>query len=287
MTDGAPMKTCVICGEDCSAHPRVKDAHGHYYCKVCHDSAMARQHSAGHDAAAHGHAGHIVPAPVQAPPDLTAVHAPPAHGSAGYELESAETPQVIFVTSDRAPPQYALHPGHDPSSAGAVPPMPGQPMFRSEWPTVIGITSIVLAGLGAIFNLVSMVFQFAVEPMPSDPAERIVGIIGGGIAAVITIGLSVWLGVSGVFLLRRRRGGAISLKAWAWTKLAIYGTCMLCIGAILPFVPLAEIDPEMAGIPIAFFLVVWFVVMLWFLLWPAFVLIWTFRRRIRDEIATW
>lgn len=39
-------KTCVVCSADCSAKPRVKDAHGRYYCKPCYDAAMARQRNA-------------------------------------------------------------------------------------------------------------------------------------------------------------------------------------------------------------------------------------------------
>lgn len=30
-------KTCVICGQDCSKRPRVKDQRGRYYCKACHE----------------------------------------------------------------------------------------------------------------------------------------------------------------------------------------------------------------------------------------------------------
>ncbi len=35
-------KICVICGEDCSGRPRIKDPRGHYYCKACYEQARHR-----------------------------------------------------------------------------------------------------------------------------------------------------------------------------------------------------------------------------------------------------
>jgi hypothetical protein len=43
MTSG---KTCVLCGEDCSTKNRVKDSHGNYYCKSCHQEAEVRNRQA-------------------------------------------------------------------------------------------------------------------------------------------------------------------------------------------------------------------------------------------------
>lgn len=34
-----PAKTCIFCGQDCSARPRVKDAQGRYACKTCAENA--------------------------------------------------------------------------------------------------------------------------------------------------------------------------------------------------------------------------------------------------------
>ncbi len=39
MVAGQPGKICVICGEDCSGRPRIKDPKGRYYCRKCHESA--------------------------------------------------------------------------------------------------------------------------------------------------------------------------------------------------------------------------------------------------------
>lgn len=36
-----PTKICTLCGEDCSAKPRVKDASGSYACRSCHELALA------------------------------------------------------------------------------------------------------------------------------------------------------------------------------------------------------------------------------------------------------
>ena len=39
MTTDQPGKVCVLCGEDCSQRPRVKDRRGRYYCRPCYDKA--------------------------------------------------------------------------------------------------------------------------------------------------------------------------------------------------------------------------------------------------------
>lgn len=43
MTQTTSSKICVLCGEDCSYKPRIKDSHGNYYCKTCHQAAEQRQ----------------------------------------------------------------------------------------------------------------------------------------------------------------------------------------------------------------------------------------------------
>ncbi|MFM9995235.1 MAG: hypothetical protein ACKVU4_05480 [Phycisphaerales bacterium] len=35
-------KTCVVCGQDCSGKPRVKDPQGRYSCKSCHEAVLAK-----------------------------------------------------------------------------------------------------------------------------------------------------------------------------------------------------------------------------------------------------
>lgn len=39
---GAAGKICVICGQDCSNKPRVKDPQGRYFCKACHEAALKK-----------------------------------------------------------------------------------------------------------------------------------------------------------------------------------------------------------------------------------------------------
>lgn len=43
MTDMSTEKICVLCREDCSYKPRIKDSHGNYYCKNCHQAAEQRK----------------------------------------------------------------------------------------------------------------------------------------------------------------------------------------------------------------------------------------------------
>ncbi|MCC6660411.1 MAG: hypothetical protein IT437_05950 [Phycisphaerales bacterium] len=57
-------KTCVLCGQDCSGKPRVKDPQGKYMCKACHEQAgqkatTARQKGAAADARAAAVAGAV------------------------------------------------------------------------------------------------------------------------------------------------------------------------------------------------------------------------------------
>ena len=42
MSQSTSEKICVLCGEDCSTKPRIKDSHGNYYCKTCHQDAEQR-----------------------------------------------------------------------------------------------------------------------------------------------------------------------------------------------------------------------------------------------------
>jgi len=39
------QKICVICHQDCSARPRVKDKKGRYYCRQCYEDARQRKHA--------------------------------------------------------------------------------------------------------------------------------------------------------------------------------------------------------------------------------------------------
>ena len=43
MSTAPPKKICGLCGEDCSNRPRIKDPKGRYYCKACHELALARR----------------------------------------------------------------------------------------------------------------------------------------------------------------------------------------------------------------------------------------------------
>lgn len=43
MPDMSTEKICVLCREDCSYKPRIKDSHGNYYCKTCHQAAEQRR----------------------------------------------------------------------------------------------------------------------------------------------------------------------------------------------------------------------------------------------------
>jgi hypothetical protein len=52
MTDMHVEKVCVLCREDCSYKSRVRDSHGNYYCKTCHEEAEKQAEHRTEDQAA-------------------------------------------------------------------------------------------------------------------------------------------------------------------------------------------------------------------------------------------
>lgn len=45
------VKTCRLCGEDCSARARIRDPRGNYYCRSCHEHAGSANAHLGDDSA--------------------------------------------------------------------------------------------------------------------------------------------------------------------------------------------------------------------------------------------
>lgn len=86
-------KTCVLCGENCSRKPRVKDDRGRYYCKTCHQAALARQAKAAQPS--HGTVRQSAPAGAMEE-DEVAIDDPPER------RESASAPPApdAFIDDD-------------------------------------------------------------------------------------------------------------------------------------------------------------------------------------------
>ena len=125
-------KICVICGEDCSGRPRIKDPKGHYYCKSCHEKANQRLE--GHRAA--DESARAAPPDEAEPLGLLddALDVSPA-------LQAAPLPALVHVT--RAPAERP---------AGLV------GFFIS--PAGIGLSALVVISVAAIVfgNLVTGLF---------------------------------------------------------------------------------------------------------------------------------
>lgn len=90
MSQGAVVKTCVLCGQNCAGKKRIKDARGRYYCQECHEAAL-RKRAARADSSLHG----------------------PAMSSLELALQEA------------VPPETAAAPPTSPAPAGPVTACPG------------------------------------------------------------------------------------------------------------------------------------------------------------------
>lgn len=102
-------KVCVICGEDCSDRPRVKDRRGRYYCKACHDRALIlKQHSEPPG-----------PDPTQQPPDIPESN-PYAVAGAPLAVEPPTPTPQVKADPDPADQQPFLCPGCDSKLAGGT-----------------------------------------------------------------------------------------------------------------------------------------------------------------------
>ena len=87
-----PSKICVDCGADCAGKPRVKDRHGRYLCKACHDARAANQ----------SRPPQASPTPTPVPPPPPA--APDDHAPIKIDLESdAADNDLIFELAAPAP----------------------------------------------------------------------------------------------------------------------------------------------------------------------------------------
>ncbi|MHC5115364.1 MAG: rhomboid family intramembrane serine protease [Planctomycetota bacterium] len=95
---GTTGKICAICGECCADRPRVKDARGHYYCKSCHDAALAQKR-----------ARQAAPAPPEPEP------APPPEPGEPEDDPYAIMPEIFD------PPAAPVEPQPEPVATGSCP----------------------------------------------------------------------------------------------------------------------------------------------------------------------
>lgn len=178
---------------------------------------------------------------------------------------------------------------------------------RANWPTVIGIISMVLGAL-AVLNAIWTLFWGVVGPwffetsgLAKDPqfaasyqstldnAEIIAA------TSVASVALGSLLMLAGLRVNQRRASGVRLSIIWAWCRIG-FAIVSTAIGA---FISLSQLDATKAqmsapGVPpfVASIIGPTMIVMLvlsflWFLVYPVFTLIWFSRARVRETTATW
>jgi hypothetical protein len=144
------------------------------------------------------------------------------------------------------------------------------PSQRPGWPTVFGVISMVLGGLGIASNACGAVMSFSagsllawlagVIPKPKAGAapgpdlSQITETMAvmkpwmavGGVLSILSVGISAWLFAAGMSLVRRRPSGVGLHKGWAWARIA---TVLLVV--VLTVVSSAATANEVARIEAA------------------------------------
>ncbi len=216
-------KICRICGWDCSACERVRDSHGNYYCKPCHEEALARK-----GAASSGSLAGLSWAPDiedAADDDLPAndptrlVVATKLCPECGYAL----TAKAILCTACGLDFRTGDH--KEAELIGRAELTEDVPVQR-VWPLLLGLTTVAVSGLVG-WGFVAKMLEFGRVRHMLALAGAIVCLFG---LAVCSIGL-----ISGVNLARRRQLGIDQARAWSIitvTLAVIIGGCALGLGQL-------------------------------------------------------
>ena len=188
-----------------------------------------------------------------------------------------------------------------------APPTSGIPELEvpaSRWPTVIGVVCIILASIGLMCSCVGyfnvplqrMGVEWAAKSGQADAvaeaqlraAER----FNIFFIAVLTVGvgLTIWLLVAAIALLRRRRSSRVQLIAYAMTSLFMLSLDIAL--QILTFqaaaAELNQLDQgQRVGEIWVSHVVQGFFIVLFGVAFQVFLLVWFSRARIKDEVATW
>lgn len=193
-------------------------------------------------------------------------------------------------------PPSGDHPAAPPTSpVSYMPPPPGP-----AWPTVLGILSIVLGSIGAVFAFFTVVGQLVISlspfmgrtgvpPVAVDflraQAPRLIAI-----NAVVAV-LAAMLLICGIGLLRRLRWSIRMIRIWGVLKLlAAAGQAWINYDMqtrqlqVFRSIGNPAVAFSFYSTMPAFTSAFWFVVQAAV---PVFMLIWFSRAKIRDQAATW
>lgn len=293
MAEAPAGKTCRICGEDCSNKPRTKDQAGRYYCRECHDAALAKKRSAR--SAPPRQMDPRVFAPTE--PDAFALSEdvfaqggpPPARMAAacpgcGSRLDAGVMICVNCGYNTQTHAQIGTKTMKAPKASA-----PG----GGAWPVTIGVISIVLGGFGILLyggNALLRLIGFASAGGPAIGA-----IIGALLGVGIWVGQAIWLLNAGIGVMRRRGQAVASIRRWAVVKIIL---ALLCVGA--PTALIAAVGssssfqrgfersaPEFAGTPMGIIIVILICMTVWMLVWPILVLVWFGRPKVQADVSSW
>lgn len=215
------------------------------------------------------------------------------------------TSNRVEPAGDPSPSPISIAPGdHPPTFAGAV---VAPAHAQSNWPTVIGVLSMVLGALGALNSLSTLFFGvlgawfFETVGVAQDPqfaASYQSTRENGGIMVthgVVALLLGCLLFFAGLRVNQRRTSGVMLSKVWAWCKIAF----SIFAGITTAMMNMAQIDStkqQLSAPGVPAFLVniigptmVLIVVFsfLWLIAYPVFTLVWFRRPRVREMTATW
>ncbi len=181
-----------------------------------------------------------------------------------------------------------------PSEVGELPPDP------SRWPTVIGVSSIILASLGLAGGCCGMASPFISSfflDMAADggqmSAEQIQHMRASQPpalwvipASLIGLALSTLLLLAAIGILRRRSSGATLCKVWAWINIPWAAISMIASVYIQMRVP-QDSQQMGAGFQYVFLAFGICFTLLFGLGFPLFLLLWFSRATIKQEVDAW
>lgn len=192
------------------------------------------------------------------------------------------------------------------SGAGAAPPtVPGAlGSSAAAWPTVLGVISIVLGSLGALKNACGVVAGLAQGIALMGYSSRVYPSGGGwtfvtAVLNLVSLGVSVWLLVAGIRLLKRKVVSVRLHKGWAWTRIAV-ALVEAAVGGIVQAITVSSMmqsmgasggagapPPGMAPAVMGFGFLILIVTLLFSLTYPIVVLGVLSRPWAQQEIGRW
>jgi len=155
------------------------------------------------------------------------------------------------------------------------------------WPVVVGVMSMIFGIGGLVLYGIYLLLAVVGALQTGELGDALVSIIPIG---TLTTGLAAWLTRDGYRILRHDAEGVKWIRFWAMAKLLLYGGCL----SLLAAVPIGVVEDGLRELPglegkVSASDVKMTILMLlvWFLGWPAFVMVFFFIPRIQDDVEAW